>query len=173
MQDLDESARARQLRHSARLVEVSPDEFRQQMKMVRELRGWSQRQLSEHLKEIGLKLDPSAVTRIENGQREPKYREAVAISEALVMSLNPAAERDRSLVTDGLVLVDSYMRVVDDLRDFADRVRSNPDESVSVTGVEDLLDAIPEAEIEASLGESTSLRITLPTKDGRSDDPKT
>jgi transcriptional regulator with XRE-family HTH domain len=54
---------------------------------VRERRdtiGISQRRLSELLVEkTGVRLDPSAVTRIETGQREPKLSEALAIAQVL------------------------------------------------------------------------------------------
>ncbi len=51
--------------------------------------GLSQRRLSEIIMATSdVKLYPSAVTRIETGQREPKLTEAVAIARALGMSLS-------------------------------------------------------------------------------------
>lgn len=52
-----------------------------------EAKKWSQRRLAEALDEIGVKLDPSAVTRIERGVRDVKLREAVAIASALEVAL--------------------------------------------------------------------------------------
>lgn len=48
-------------------------------------KGWSQRQLAAAL--VDLKLDPSAITRIERGDRSIKLREASAIAEALDVGL--------------------------------------------------------------------------------------
>lgn len=53
----------------------------------RKAKSWSQRRLAEELEQHGVKLDPSAVTRIERGGREAKLREAVAIAAALGVDL--------------------------------------------------------------------------------------
>ena len=60
--------------------------FGQNVRAARARKGWSQRELAEALDERGLKLDPSAVTRIERGTREVKLREAVAMAECLKSS---------------------------------------------------------------------------------------
>ncbi len=52
---------------------------------------WSQRKLAEELERLGVKLDPSAVTRIERGTREVKLREAAAIATALGVKLEDLA----------------------------------------------------------------------------------
>lgn len=53
------------------------------VKASREARGWSQRQLAEMLRAVDLKLDPSAITRIERGNRDVKLAEAIAIASVL------------------------------------------------------------------------------------------
>lgn len=63
-------------------------QFGDMMREARQKLRWSQRQLAEALQKAGLKIDPSAITRIENGQREPKLREAVAISDILDLTLD-------------------------------------------------------------------------------------
>ncbi|HMS75809.1 helix-turn-helix transcriptional regulator [Gordonia sp. (in: high G+C Gram-positive bacteria)] len=69
------------------------DYFRSCMKARRESLEWSQRRLAKEIHErFGITLDPSAITRIENGQREPKYAESVAISELLGVPLRPVSE---------------------------------------------------------------------------------
>ena len=76
------------------------EQFGSLMKAAREGRGWSQRKLAEMLNEQGLRLDPSAVTRIETGQREVKLREAVIIAETVgleLANLRSAANIDRAL----------------------------------------------------------------------------
>ncbi len=62
--------------------------FRNQARATRELRGWTQGQLSEELiAKFGFEIHQSAITRIENGEREVKFGEALAISSALGMDL--------------------------------------------------------------------------------------
>lgn len=58
------------------------------MREARARLGISQRKLAELLDDLGMKIDPSAVTRIEKGQREPKFSEAVAISDVLGINLD-------------------------------------------------------------------------------------
>ncbi|QZH66937.1 helix-turn-helix domain-containing protein [Mycolicibacterium farcinogenes] len=53
---------------------------------LRNKKGWSQRQLAESL-QGDLRLDPSAITRIERGERSIKLREAAAIADALEVAL--------------------------------------------------------------------------------------
>ncbi|WP_082690207.1 helix-turn-helix transcriptional regulator [Mycobacterium sp. M26] len=66
---------------------IAADRFGKRVKTQREGAGWSQRELSEKLAELGVKLDTSAITRIENGSRDPRLREATAIAHALGVSL--------------------------------------------------------------------------------------
>lgn len=58
--------------------------FGARIKRAREEQGLTQRQLSEILEQDHrIKLDSSAITRIENGTREPRIREALAIADVL------------------------------------------------------------------------------------------
>ena len=63
-------------------------QFGDLMKTAREARGWSQRQLAELLAAVDLKLDPSAITRIERGSRDVKLSEAIAIAGVLEFRLD-------------------------------------------------------------------------------------
>lgn len=65
--------------------------FGLRVKNAREDRQWSQRKLAEELQHLDVKLDPSAVTRIERGTREVKLREAAAIAAALAVPLQDLA----------------------------------------------------------------------------------
>lgn len=65
--------------------------FGVRVKEARDKRKWSQRKLAEELAVLGVKLDPSAVTRIERGSREVKLREAAAIAAALAVPLQDLA----------------------------------------------------------------------------------
>jgi len=59
------------------------------MKRARDEEGLTQRELSELLlRDRRVKLDSSAITRIEGGAREPRLREAVAIAEVLGFTLS-------------------------------------------------------------------------------------
>ena len=58
------------------------------MRDHREQRGLSQRQLAEMLRSVDLKLDPSAITRIERGTRDVKLSEAIAIANLLEFDLH-------------------------------------------------------------------------------------
>lgn len=62
-------------------------QFGDAMRSVREVRGLSQRQLAELLDAAGMKLDPSAITRMERGTRDIKLAEAIAIAKVLDFSL--------------------------------------------------------------------------------------
>jgi transcriptional regulator with XRE-family HTH domain len=62
------------------------------MRAAREEKDWSQRRLAELLEEAGVRLDPSAITRIERGSRDVKLREATAI--AYVLGINLAESLD-------------------------------------------------------------------------------
>lgn len=103
-------------------------QFGDMMREARQKLRWSQRQLAEALQKAGLKIDPSAITRIENGQREPKLREAVAISDILDLTLddlvfsesgdfrrslvviNHSLVTSRQLLLQGLIAVDKALR---------------------------------------------------------------
>lgn len=63
-------------------------DFGEAMREARTHLGISQRKLAELLEDLGMKIDPSAITRIEKGQREPKFTEAVAISDVLGIQLS-------------------------------------------------------------------------------------
>lgn len=65
--------------------------FGVRVRKARNDRKWSQRTLAEELDKLGVKLDPSAVTRIERGTREVKLREAAAIATALAVPLQDLA----------------------------------------------------------------------------------
>lgn len=60
-------------------------DFGRRLRCERENRNLSQRKLAEELVRFGVKLDPSAIARIESGAREVKFREAVAIARAMDM----------------------------------------------------------------------------------------
>jgi transcriptional regulator with XRE-family HTH domain len=65
----------------------------------REEKEWSQRRLAELLEEAGVRLDPSAITRIERGTRDVKLREADAIASVLGFDLGRSL-RQIALSTD-------------------------------------------------------------------------
>jgi len=65
----------------------------------REQKQWSQRRLAELLEEAGIRLDPSAITRIERGTRDVKLREADAIASVLDFDLGRSL-RQIALSTD-------------------------------------------------------------------------
>src|SRR5512143_50681 len=62
-------------------------QFGDLMREMRERKGWSQRQLAEMLYTVELRLDPSAITRIERGTRDVKLAEAIAIASVLEFAL--------------------------------------------------------------------------------------
>ncbi len=62
--------------------------FASRVRQSREGRGWTQEELARHLAEVGLRLDPTAITRIERGDRAVRIEEAVAIAAALRTPLN-------------------------------------------------------------------------------------
>lgn len=64
------------------------ESFGRNLRAAREQKGWSQRELAAALQTRGVKLDPSAVTRIERGTREVKLREAATMANCLNVDLN-------------------------------------------------------------------------------------
>jgi len=64
------------------------------LREYREDRKWSQRRLAEVLGANGLKLDPSAITRIERGQRDIKLHEATALASALRVKIDELVKHD-------------------------------------------------------------------------------
>ncbi|MCW1821421.1 MULTISPECIES: helix-turn-helix domain-containing protein [Mycolicibacterium] len=82
-------------------------------KAVRQRRsaiGVSQRKLSELLLEkAGVKLDPSAITRIEKGQRDLKLAEAAAIAKVLDVSIDQLTREIKEAEPAGLIEIrDEY-----------------------------------------------------------------
>lgn len=84
------------------------------MRIARGQRGWSQRQLAEALEGQGVRLDPSAVTRIERGDREVKLREAAAIADCLNTDLQqllmPSGPDPLSMVLEVRKFAEKRMR---------------------------------------------------------------
>jgi transcriptional regulator with XRE-family HTH domain len=66
-------------------------QFGDLMRERREQKGWSQRQLAEMLHAVELRLDPSAITRIERGTRDVKLAEAIAIASVLEFDVGAIA----------------------------------------------------------------------------------
>ena len=60
--------------------------FRDRMREVRRLKGWTQQRLADELELLGVKLDASAITRIEKGTRGVTLDDALAIAAALGVS---------------------------------------------------------------------------------------
>jgi transcriptional regulator with XRE-family HTH domain len=116
------------------------------MRAAREEKDWSQRRLAELLEEAGVRLDPSAITRIERGSRDVKLREdEIAYSQTQrfrieVAAFVHAAIQARRAVTGALSLLGQLVAVRFD-RDtilsetggdglpefFASAVRGSPD----------------------------------------------
>jgi transcriptional regulator with XRE-family HTH domain len=64
--------------------------FGEQVRLARELREWSQEELSKQLRELtGVTLHQSAIARIEGGKRIVRFNEAVALASVLDLLLNP------------------------------------------------------------------------------------
>ena len=63
---------------------AAPEEiFRDRVQAARGARGLSQRALAARVAELGLKINPTAITRIERGERRVSLNEVVAIATAL------------------------------------------------------------------------------------------
>lgn len=62
--------------------------FASRVRQVREGQGWSQEELARRLSEVGLRLDPTAITRLERGERSVRVEEAVAVAQTLGVPLD-------------------------------------------------------------------------------------
>lgn len=74
--------------HQEESAALFGESFGRKLRTAREQKGWSQRELAAALQTRGVKLDPSAVTRIERGTREVKLREAATMADCLNVDLN-------------------------------------------------------------------------------------
>ncbi|BBX48065.1 hypothetical protein GCM10009641_08910 [Mycobacterium cookii] len=107
--------------------------FAERAKSARLRAGLTQQQLFERLRdETGVRLDTSAITRIEAGQREPRLGEALAIARVLNFGLNnlvPRADLDlylsdvERLMRESRAALIRMVKSVDPLIEF---VRANP-----------------------------------------------
>lgn len=103
--------------------------FGQAVKRHRERAGLTQQQLSDQLARFRIKLDTSAITRIENGAREPRLREAQLIAQLLHVSLDdliPALEVSPELVAAKLWgdVQDAHWGLVDTVYEFGEARRA-------------------------------------------------
>ncbi|MDV8024010.1 helix-turn-helix transcriptional regulator [Rhodococcus sp. IEGM 1330] len=83
-------------------------EFGELLKDRRVARGLSQRALAEKLAELGFPIDPSAITRMETGQREPKLSEAMTLCDYLDIDLAVLDYGRNSLAYHGAVEAASH-----------------------------------------------------------------
>jgi transcriptional regulator with XRE-family HTH domain len=60
--------------------------FARRVREVRERRGWTQQQLAERLRELGVPIDRTKVNRVETGARAVSVDDALAIAAALGVS---------------------------------------------------------------------------------------
>lgn len=67
---------------------MTDSRFGDLMRERREAKGWSQRHFAEVLHQAGLRLDPSAISRIESDGRDVKLSEALTISRLLGFQLS-------------------------------------------------------------------------------------
>lgn len=102
------------------------------MKARREEKDWSQRQLAQALHTVGLRLDPSAITRIERGSREVKLAEAIAIASVLEfhlaeISFSPEEQFQVREWSEVQLAIQARKALLDALRHF-DRWANNTDD---------------------------------------------
>ncbi len=69
------------------------DAFASGVREARAIRGWTQVDLAQHLAESGVRLDPTAITRLERGDRGVRVGEAFAIAQALGLSIEDVLSR--------------------------------------------------------------------------------
>ncbi|OBJ57433.1 Helicase associated domain protein [Mycobacterium asiaticum] len=122
------------MQRNDRLFPLGGDElggtFAERAKAARMRADLTQQELSTRLSEAGVKLDTSAITRIEAGQREPRLSEALAIAQVLRFSLNDLARREdldfymsdvERLMNESRAALVRMIRSVDPVVDFVRR----------------------------------------------------
>ncbi len=72
------------------------DAFASGVREARTIRGWTQVDLARHLAESGVRLDPTAITRLERGDRGVRIGEAVALAASLGLSIEDVLSRAAS-----------------------------------------------------------------------------
>jgi transcriptional regulator with XRE-family HTH domain len=126
--------------------------FGKRVRAQREGGGFTQRELSERLAELGIKLDTSAITRIESGSREPRLKEAFAIALALGVSLTALLH----VADDPMnALYSAYAELDFAAQDFeraADRARASVDDLQTVAIDADVREAVTRLHPENNLG---------------------
>lgn len=72
------------------LIEITPEaRLARRLKKQREQRGWTQIRFAVEMGQLtGIHLDPTAITRIERGERSVRLNEAVAIAMTLDLLLD-------------------------------------------------------------------------------------
>lgn len=94
---------------------TTPQTFGEAVRAARTELGLSQRALAAKMTELGVPMDGTAVTRVENNQREPRFSEGIALSRFL--SFDPFLYAPNGFSYAGLAArtVASYERAVDAL----------------------------------------------------------
>jgi transcriptional regulator with XRE-family HTH domain len=98
-----------------------PSTFGQNVRAARERVKWTQQQLSDRMARYGVKLDTSAITRIEGDKREPRLKEAQAVAAALGVLLDDLLpDEPTDLVAHKLLneLDDAKVGLVDLVHDY-------------------------------------------------------
>lgn len=98
-----------------RAVDEHPRTLGDAIRQGRNRLGLSQRALAVKMSELGVPLDASAVTRLENNQREPRLSEGIALSRFLQFDLflfAPTGFSEAGLVAN---TVASYTRAADSI----------------------------------------------------------
>ncbi|MEV6847629.1 helix-turn-helix domain-containing protein [Actinoplanes sp. NPDC051411] len=86
----------------SRESESTPEQaFGQIVRQQREARGWTQEELRARLEEgHGIRLEKTAMIRLESGKRPTRFNEVVALSVLLGLSLSTASFSPQSQLTD-------------------------------------------------------------------------
>ncbi|WP_155770007.1 helix-turn-helix transcriptional regulator [Mycobacterium asiaticum] len=123
--------------------------FAERAKAARLRAGLTQQELSVRLNEAGVKLDTSAITRIEAGQREPRLSEALAISQVLGFCLDDLVRREdldfymsdvNRLMNESRAALVRMIRSVDPVADFVRRSPGSPGDQRLEDRFGDLID---------------------------------
>jgi transcriptional regulator with XRE-family HTH domain len=81
---------------------VTEDEerrFADRVRQQRQVRGWSQAELARRMEEVGAKVQPTTIAKIETGVRAVRLGEASAIARVLDMSLDDLLVMERQQAT--------------------------------------------------------------------------
>lgn len=119
--------------------------FGARVRQARTERGWSQRELAADLAAKGIKLDPSAITRLEKGQRPIRLDEAATLAEIFGIPLEEMIKPPTGIIAEAANIATQLAALLADAEGYRTRLR---DVTAQAGGLAEIESSAPEADPE-------------------------